>query len=289
MLNRPTILVTGATGKQGGAVARLLLASGWPVRALTRDPEKPASRLLTARGAELVKGDLNERASLDAALKGVYGVFSVQDFWEHGHDAEVRQGKLLVDAAKAGGVKHFIYSSVACADERTGLSHFESKQRIEQHLRASGLPFTILRPVWFMENFEIPKARRQIFRGRLVSPLRREKPLQMVAVADIAVFALMALRHPEEYVGQTLEIAGDELTMPQAAEVLSWVIGHSVRYHKTPRWLARFSMSEEILKMYDWLGVRGYHVDIKALHARHPQLLTLEEWALQRGWGQRKG
>ncbi|MGA2193331.1 MAG: NmrA/HSCARG family protein, partial [Nitrospirota bacterium] len=147
------ILVTGATGHQGGAVARALLDAGWKVRALTRDPAAPGAQSLAHKGAEVVKGDLDDRSSLDRALKGAYGVFAVLTPFDKGMDAEIRQGKLLTDSAKAAGIKHFVYSSVSAANEKTGIPHFESKSQIEKYLKSSGIPSTILRPVSFFYNF----------------------------------------------------------------------------------------------------------------------------------------
>ena len=143
-----TILVTGATGQQGGAVARELLERGFGVRALTRDPEKPVARELAERGAEVVRGDLDDRPSLERALEGVHGVFSVQQFFEAGYEGEVRQGSGLAEAAKAADVSHLVYSSVGSAHRDTGLPHFESKWEVEE----SGVGYTILRPVFFMQN-----------------------------------------------------------------------------------------------------------------------------------------
>lgn len=151
---RRVVLVTGATGKQGGAAARHLLAAGFGVRALTRDPEGPKARALADGGAEVVGGDLDAPDSLGRALEGVYGVFSVQNPFEHGTGGEVRQGIALADAAMATGVKHFVYSSVASAHRRTGIPHFDSKFEVEEHLRRTGLAHTILRPTYFMENWD---------------------------------------------------------------------------------------------------------------------------------------
>lgn len=154
--DRINVLVAGATGQQGGAVARHLLGDGWEVRALVRDPNKEAAQALLKQGAELVHGDLYDRASLDRALKGMYGVFSIQNYWlpDVGYEGEVKQGKLLADAAKEAEVQHFVYSSVGAAHRGMGQSHFESKLIIERYLQESGLPFTIVRPVAFMDNLE---------------------------------------------------------------------------------------------------------------------------------------
>ena len=139
------ILVCGATGKQGGAVARSLLDRGFRVRGLTRDPQKPEAQALAEQGAEVVQGDMEDRSAMDRVLEGAHGVFSVQNFWETGYDREVKQGKTVADAAKATGVEHFVYSSVGSAHRQTGIPHFESKWEIEEHVRQIGLPYTILR------------------------------------------------------------------------------------------------------------------------------------------------
>ena len=168
------VLVTGATGRQGGATARHLLARGFRVRAVTRDPDKPAARALAERGAEVVRGDLDDPASLESAIRGADGVFSVQNFWETGFEREVKQGIALADLAQAAGTRHFVYASVGSAHRKTGLPHFESKWQIEEHIRAIGLPHTVLRPVWFMENWA--GYRDTIIDGALPLPLTPDRP-----------------------------------------------------------------------------------------------------------------
>src|ERR1041385_4678225 len=154
-MNDKVIAVTGATGQQGGAVARKLLAEGWKIRALTRDTEKPAARELASLGAEVVPGDMENRAELDAAFKGAYGVFSVQNFWlpNVGFEGEIRQGKNVADAAKAAGVPHLVYSSVGAAHRGMGQKHFDSKWEVEQYIQSLDIPYTIFRPVLFMDNY----------------------------------------------------------------------------------------------------------------------------------------
>src|SRR5436305_2172481 len=148
-----TILVFGATGQQGGAVASHLLKDGWKVRALVRNLGSEKAQALGQQGIELVQGDLNQPSSLQEAMKGVYGVFSVQTFMADGGTlAETRQGKAVADAAQEAGVRHLVYSSVGGAERKTGVAHFESKWQIEEHIRTLGLPATILRPVFFMSN-----------------------------------------------------------------------------------------------------------------------------------------
>jgi uncharacterized protein YbjT (DUF2867 family) len=174
------ILVSGATGQQGGTVARKLLERGFVVRALTRDPEKAEARELADLGAEVVGGDFEDRASIERALAGVYGVFSVQQFWESGYEGEIRQGVQLADAAKAAGVEHFVYSSVGSAHRETGIPHFDSKWEVEELVRASGVPYTVLRPVFFMQNWEFMRelilGDRSPSRSTLTSPSRCSTP-----------------------------------------------------------------------------------------------------------------
>src|SRR5258708_33218724 len=155
------IAVTGATGQQGNAVARKLLADWWTVRALTRDVNQSAAQDLKSKGAVLVDGDMEKRAELDAAFSGAYGVFSVQNYWKPnvGFDGEIKQGKAVADAAKAAGVQHLVYSSVGSAHRGMGQRHFESKWQIEQYIHTLDIPYTILRPVAFMDNNNWTRAR----------------------------------------------------------------------------------------------------------------------------------
>lgn len=278
------ILVTGATGRQGGAVARRLKTDGWHVRALTRDPEKPQATDLGNRGIEVVKGDLTDRSTLGNALKGVYSVFAVLSWSEQGTVGEVRQGKNIVDAAKAAGVKHFVYSSVAAADQKTGIPHFESKNVIEKYIQALGLPATILRPVFFMYNFSQTKLKNSILEGTLSMPVKPDVPLQMLAVEDFAHFVAVALENPSGHIGKTIDLAGDELTMTKAAECFSDVIGRTVRYVELPVEQVK-SYSLDMALMYQWFNEHGLKVaDIKKLRSGYPGLMMLETWLRKTGW-----
>jgi len=278
------ILVTGATGQQGGATARHLLRRGWNVRALTRDASKAAAQALAEASAEVVQGDMENRASLDAALEGVYGVFGVQNFWlpSVGAEGEVRQGKLLADAARAANVQHFVYTSVGGAERNTGIPHFESKWQIEEHLRATGIPTTILRPVAFMDNFNWTRA--AILNGTFIGfGLNPDKKQQFIAVEDIGALAALAFEQPEKFIGKEMEIAGDELTEPQVAETLSRVIGRPVQVGQMPTDPSR-PVDPEQLAMLRWFNEQGYQADIAAVRSLHPGLLNLETWLRQTGW-----
>jgi uncharacterized protein YbjT (DUF2867 family) len=278
-----SILVTGATGQQGGAVLRHLRTQGFAVRALTRDVHSPAARTLAATGVAVIQGDFDDRASLARALAGMYGAYAVQTPWQRGGvEGEVRQGIAFADAAKAAGIQHLVYSSVGSADRQTGIPHFESKYQIEEHIRALGLPNTILRPVFLMENFLA--SRDTIVSGTLAAPLLPATPLQMVAVDDIGAFAALALAKPAQWIGRAIELAGDELTMPQAAECFGRVIGRPVQNVQVPMAELRRTEGEEQVKMFTWFNQVGYGADLPTLHAIYPALTTLEQWLRRTGW-----
>jgi len=275
------IVVAGATGKQGGAVARSLLDRGFRIRALTRNPQKPEAQALADRGAEVVQGDMEE-AAMERALEGAYGVFSVQNYWETGYDGEVQQGKTVADAAKAAGVEHFVYSSVGSAHRQTGLSHFESKWEVENHVRELDLRYTILRPVFFMQNWEMMRG--MVLEGTLAQPLDPDKPFQQVAVEDIGAFAAIAFENPERWIGREVDLAGDESTMPEIAETFGRVIGREVSYYQVPWDQFEEQMGEEFTVQYRWFNDMGYEADIAALQNEYPELTTFERYLRAHGW-----
>jgi uncharacterized protein YbjT (DUF2867 family) len=276
MSNDKTILVTGATGNQGGAVTRHLLKDGWRVRALSRNPDKPAAQSLKAQGVEVVQGNLNDTTSLQKAMTGVYAVFSVQTMMEEGVEAEARQGKLLADTAKAVQVQHLIYSSVGGAERNTGIPHFESKWSIEQHIRTLGLPATILRPTLFMDMFETFPFRTMIL-SMVSSFVRAEKAVQMIAADDIGAFAALAFAQPDKFIGQAVEIAGDALTPPQIRETVQRVKKAPAFYIPIPRFI-RSRMPPELGLMMEWFDRAGYQADIPALRTLHPGLKTFADY-----------
>lgn len=274
---RRTVLVTGATGTQGGAVARELMRRGYEVRAFTRDPGSAPARKLEAEGATLTEGDMRDVSSLDRAMRDVWGVFSVQNFWEAGYEGEIEQGRNVAEVARRAGVGHLVYSSVGSAWAGTGLPHFESKWQVEQHIRSLGLPNTILRPVFFMENFE--GMRPMILGGELAFPLSPETRLQMVSVRDIGVFAAMAFDEPAEFRDRSIGLAGDELPMRRVAEILTDVVGTRVSY-VTVEWSTfREQMGAELEAMMRWFEDVGYEADVPSLRRLHPDLRSFPDYA----------
>lgn len=276
-----TILVTGATGKQGGAVLRHLREKNFSVRALTRDPAKAEARALVGRGTEVVRGDQEDPTSLTRAMEGVDGVYSVQSHAEAGVEAEIRQGMHAADAAKRARIEHFVYSSVAAADHNTGIPHFDSKYTIEQHLRTTGLHYTIFRPAFFMENWL--GMREQLQEGALRLPLRPETTLQMIAVDDIGAAVTMAFTHPRHWDGRAVELAGDELSMSELAASFGRMLGREVRYEQVPWEQFEQHMGPEMTKMWRMYENGGFGVDLQALRQEMANLMTFERW-LQSKW-----
>lgn len=284
MAGRESILVLGGTGRQGGAAARHVLDAGWQVRALVRDPDTAAARALQRAGTQLVRGDLDDRASLRAAMAGVHGVFSVQTFMGPGGiEAEVRQGTSVAQTAAETNVGHLVYSSVGGADRESAVPHFESKWEIERHIRGLGLPATILRPVFFMENLSAYGGPRLVD-GTLIlrQALRPDRTLQMIAVDDIGAFAALAFDNPADYLGAQLELAGDELTGPQMAALFGELDGKPARFEEQPLGEIR-DFSDDLAAMYEFFNADGYQADIENLRTRHPGLQSLRTWATQGG------
>jgi len=231
---------------------------------------------LVGHGTEVVGGDLDDRASVARALDGVYGVYSVQSRTEEGVEAEIRQGIALAEAARRENVSHLVYSSVGSADQHTGVPHFDSKFQIEEHIRKSGVPYTILRPVFFMENWLGMRAGME--QGTLTLPLKPDTRLQMIAVDDIGAFVAMSFEFPGRWQGRALDIAGDELSMNQIAQALGRVLGEDLKYVQVPWDKFEQQVGQEMTLMFKWFDNVGYHADISALRQQHSSLVSFERW-----------
>jgi len=284
--NEPPFLVIGATGRQGGATLRGLRRLGAGVRALVRDPNEPPARALAQSGVALVKGDLDDVNSLVEAMAGVRGVFSVQNWWLTGAKREVRQGKNVADAAKRARVPHLLYSSVGGADRGAEITHWRTKWQIELYIRELGLPATVLRPVSFMETYYIPDVEKGILQGRLLDPIRPDKPYQLIATDDIGEWAALALTQPQRFLGLALEIAGDELTNPQIAATFERVLRRPVKFRRLPLLMTRLVLGREFYQMFKWFDEEGYRADLPSLRRDYPEVkpTSLETWLVREGW-----
>lgn len=276
------VLVTGATGQQGSSVVDALLADGVAVRAFTRDATSEAARALADRGVELFEGDMDRHTHLRRAMEGVDGVFLVTDYFSAGRAGEIHQGRNGVRAASEVGVDHLVYSSVASADRAPGLEHFRTKRAVEVYLWKMFPTATVLRPTYFTSNLE--SQRSAISDGRLALPLGTSTRLAMVDPRDIGRVAARVFADPARFAGDTIELAGDRLTLTEMAAAFSEVLDRPVVADHVREDHARERMDPEVADMFAWFNAVGYDVNVPALE-RHVDLrMTRLEEYLQREW-----
>jgi uncharacterized protein YbjT (DUF2867 family) len=294
MQSSELILVAGATGAQGGAAARELLARGYRVRILARNPDAPAAQALIGNGAEAVRGDLDDVASIEAALRGVSGVFSVQLTDSKGTDSERRQGFALVRAAQKAGVHKFVHTSVTGAGEhenfpRWGSAYWNQKYwtdkwEVEQAVRAAGFAgWTILKPAFMMENFMQPKAQfmfPQLRRGEIATALLAATRMQMISADDVGAFAGAAFDAPELFSGRSIDLAVEALAMSEIAATLSRELGKKITaLALTPAQALERGLSPGWVRSQEWSNAVGYRADIDALRQYPVALTPFAAWA----------
>jgi uncharacterized protein YbjT (DUF2867 family) len=274
--NQRNILITGATGQQGGSLTRLLLQKKHKVYALTRNTQSPAAQDLRNRGANIVKGDLDDSDSLMRAVKDLESVFLMGTPFEDGTEGETRRGKLMADIAKENNIEHLVYSSVANADKNTGIPHFESKYKVEQHIKNLGIPHTIIGPTFFMENLLGPG----LEQGQLALPLSSSTTLQQSALENIGEFSALVLERRKPFLGKRIDIASDEVTGEQAAKILSNELRQRIRYVPVPLEQV-YQANEDMARMYEWYEKAGTGIDISSLHQEYPEVnwLSFRDWA----------
>jgi uncharacterized protein YbjT (DUF2867 family) len=279
-----TVVVTGATGKQGGAVVKSLLERGHEVRAVTRNPDSPKAKELASAGVKLLRASLEDTAALTKALEGATSLFAMTTPFGEGIEAEKRQGISASDAAKAAGV-HLVFTSVGSADRQTGIPHFDSKYEVEKHIAKIGVRATILAPVYFMENIYFGKE--QIAQGIFATPLPPTRKLAQVAVDDIGAVAARVLEDPNRFSGKRFDLASDDVTGNEVVAILSRVTGREFRYFQVPLDAIRRGMGEDGVKMYEWFDRVGYTFDREALRREFPDVRfhDFESWAKTQDFG----
>jgi uncharacterized protein YbjT (DUF2867 family) len=280
-----TILIAGVTGHQGGAVAQALQGKGFHLCVLTRTPDSERAAALARRGIDLVKGDLDDEATLRHALSGAWGVFGVQNPLQAGVEREEAQGRRLATLAREAGVEHYVYTSVGSANKRTGVPHFDSKSRIEDTVRAVRFPsHVILRPVFFMENLLAPFS---LQGSTLAWALAPDTKLQMIAVDDIGWFGARAFTDAAALNRREIDIAGDVRTMPETAAILTEALGRPIAFAQTPIEPVR-QYSKDTALMLEWFDRVGYSADIAGLEREFGRSLTkLPDWARRQSQGAR--
>ena len=264
---------------QGGAVTRRLLQDHWRVRALTRNPEAKKARAIARLGAEVVKADTSDPASLEGAFDGVHGVFSVQNHHISGYAAEVRQGKEVAEAAKRGGVAHVVYSAAGIGVEGTGVGSWETKVAVAAHLRALGLPVTILRPMAFMELMTEQKFFPPASTWHLMPKLMGSgRPVGWLTVEDLAVIVAKAFGDPARFIGGDLPLTSDVQSIDDCRAIWREVTGKPPRRLPMPRWLFERFVGTDETTMWQWLRANEIDLDTAPTLAIHPEALTVREW-----------
>ncbi|MHA2270066.1 MAG: NmrA/HSCARG family protein [Promethearchaeota archaeon] len=279
------VLVVGATGHQGGAVARKLLERGHHVLALTRNENSHKAKILLKLGAEIVKGDVGDVLSLQEVMKGVDAVFAMTTPFEKGVNFETKSGFLLEFAAITTSVKHFVFSSVASSHRNTRIPHFESKFKIEEHIKTKNESYTIIKPVYFMDNFLEKWMMSGLRKGKISVAMSSDRKLQMVSLEDLASFIVHVIENRDKFLRKTIEIASDEITGAEVAEVLSKVTGIPIEYQELS-YKDIEPIGEDFVKTYKWFNDVGYDIEIENLHKKYPEIgwHSFQEWAKKQFW-----
>lgn len=279
MANERTILVTGATGMQGGATVDALLESGFSVRALARDPRSGAAQALAERGVAVHQGSFDDPASLRSAMAGAWGAFSMQNVSPpNDPEAEIRHGRALVEAALAAGIKMFVHTSVAragrqaefagWAEGRWPLGYWNGKSGVNDVVRASGLPhWAIIKPAYMLENFLPPKAGFMYpglkVRGRIETAMAPDARLDVIAASDVGLMAAAAFADPARFDRQEVDLAVARVTMAEMAEAISEVTGKTVLAETlSPDELTARGYHAGLVDSQVWATLEGYQVDL---------------------------
>jgi len=279
------VLVTGATGTQGGGVARLLLADGHHVRTLTRNAARPAATALRRLGAEVVAGNFDDQASLVAAARGMDTAFAMSTPYVSGPDAERTEALTLIEALRTARVGRIVYASVSDADRKTGIPHFESKVPAEEAVQASGAAWSIVAPVFFMENLAGPWWLPALRSGSWSMPMPADRKLQMIAAADLAKFTARVIGQPETFNGRRINLASDEVSPNDVTATIARVAGRPLTYHGISPATVR-EQNADFAAMFEWFDQVGYSADIAGLKRDYPSIgwHTFESWAKAQPW-----
>ncbi|GLZ77275.1 hypothetical protein Afil01_20820 [Actinorhabdospora filicis] len=277
--------VTGATGAQGGATARSLLAAGHAVRALTRHTDSPAAAALRELGAEVVHADFDDAASLDPALTGATGLFAMGTPFGTDLDTEIRQGRVLFAAAKAAGVAHVVYTSATNADRATGIPHFDTKAVLERELAELGPRWTVIAPAAFLDNWTSGWSMDGLRAGVFALPMPTDLPLAVITAADIGAFAALCLTRPDHFAGRRIDIASDEVPTSRIARAIATASGWDIATERVPLDVVE-RYSTDLAAMFGYFTETGLDVDVAALRAAYPEVgwHTVDDWASTVAW-----
>lgn len=272
------VVVTGATGRQGSAVTRALLEEGWRVRALTRNPDSPKAQALSVLGAEVVQGDMDNQPSLQSAFEGAYGVYSVQNPMISGLEAEVRQGKLVANAAQQAGIQHLVYGSAGIG-KPTGIGSWDSKLQVEAHMKALGLALTILRPMAFMELMTDKAFYPNVSTWHIMPKLMgAARPVGWVNTEDLGIIAAKAFASPAQFIGQEIKLLSDIKSIEECRDIYREITGKDPSRFPMPVWLFKRFVGTDLTTMWGWLRTAAIDFDPAPTRNIHPEALSVETW-----------
>jgi len=276
------ILVFGATGKQGRVATLALQEAGFKVRGTTRAPKGAVAMKLADAGIEMVRADIDDGESVKKALEGMYGLYQIVPSM-YDHD-DLRYAKIVLDLALEKGIKHLVYLSYLSADPDKGYKDAK-KQLTENYIRRLGLPYTIVRSVEFMEDFN-EWWKEEILKDGISDPRDRDFPRQFIACKDLASFAVQAFKEPEEWIGRAINVAGDEMTNAEMAEIFSRVLGRPVPLNRITweEWQDRYHIPSVIVDVMKWYNKTRFVADVKGLREHYPAMQRLEDFLRETGW-----
>jgi len=283
-MSKLNVLVMGATGNQGGAVVQAL-SKEHSIRTVTRNPDSDKAKKLKEQGVEVLKGDFSDPDSLVKAATGMDTVYAMTTPFETGVEAETKQGIAIADAAKQAGVGHFIFGSVASADKNTNIPHFDSKFEVEKHLATLDMPYTISRPVFFMDNHLSPWFLPALKEGKVKLAMPANRKLQQVSVKNIGAFVAALIERREKVFSKRIDIAGDELTGDETANILAKASNKEIKYEGfDPEFMRKDNA--DFATMFEWFDKVGYSVDIEKLKQDYPEVQwqSLQDWAQEQDW-----
>jgi uncharacterized protein YbjT (DUF2867 family) len=279
MANYKSIVVLGGTGNQGGAVAKNLLENNFHVKVLTRKSDSPNAKKLKELHAEIISGDLDKPKTFSEMLKDAMGLFCVLTF-DEGVEKEIERGVNLVNLAKANNVQHFLYSSIAGAAIESGVPLWESKRKIENYLKQTGIPYTIIRPNLLFETFLFPRIKNGILKGKLASPVNKDRVQQFIACQDIGKISVDIFSNPDKYLDKTITLGTEQFNLNQLAELFSKVLGRKIEYKKIPMFITRMVMGKDLYKMFKWVNHNNtiFLENIEQYRTDYPDYLKFEKW-----------
>ncbi len=278
-MTQKIIAVTGATGRQGSAVTRHLARAGFRVRALSRDPSGKKAAAVAGPGVDLVRADMDQVASLEEAFAGVHGVYSVQNFHVVGATREIAQGRNVADAAKTAQVQHLVQASAGTGQRGTGIPSWESKLTIEDYHRSLGLPWTILRPMAFMELMTdktfFPNASTFHVMPKLMGS---QKPVQWISTDDLGAIAALVFSDRERFLGRDLKLCADVQTIDQVRAIYQETVGKPAPHFPMPLFMFRMFTGDDMIKMWTWLRTAEIQVDAAETRQLFPEARGVRDW-----------